>query len=277
MIMDRELTDRLAFEIKDPMAAFVSPFVTPISRSDSPEYGWAWGTGAYAWVESTQSAFLLTNEHVAHLASTELLAHLPRPGAEYEAIVAPFHSWPKPIDFACTPIDMRGLSDDRDCLASDQFESSYNPVPNELLFWIGHPGSRADRKNSVSEHDVQYSWAGELSVAGVPMVSQALADVPDPAPEWFDSQLHVLIHYPFAAQQTLQGPKVELRNPHGLSGTLIWDSKRIACHWAGVDWQPESARVCGMLWATSEKQLFTIATRVEHIRTCLDGLVSPVA
>lgn len=267
--MNAAQLESMAFDVKDRMAHFVSPFVTPISQSDSPDYGWACGTGSYVCIEPGGGAHLLTNEHVAVKANHEILAHLPRPGAEYERIISAFRSWQEPIDVACAPIDWRRLSAERDCLAMDQFDASYRPVADELLFWIGYPGTTLRRHDPVTANSVRYSWGGELSIPGVPMVSQALRGTPEPPPDRFDPCFHQLIHYPNTAKQVVGGPDVESHNPEGISGSLIWDTKRVACHWMGKVWKPEYARVCAILWAASEASQFVVATRVEHVRACL--------
>lgn len=267
--------DAIAFETKERMKLFVQPFVTPITRSDSPDYGWAWGSGTYAWVESARGAFLFTNEHVAAVAEGETLSHLPRPGAEYEAIAVPFNAWREPIEFACAPVDLSRLSDERDCLDPDQFDATFDPVPHELLFFIGFPGTTLGRWDPMSEGRVLYSWGNELSIAGFPVVCQAIHDPVDSPPERYDRAYHVLIHYPAAARQAPEGPEIELRNPRGISGSLLWDTKRVACLSAGVNWQPEFARVCGIIWAAGEQSPFLIATRIEHLHACVASLKAP--
>lgn len=259
------------------MGAFVRPFATPISRSDSPDYGWAWGTGTYCWVPNANSAFLLTNSHVAAAGEENLLAHLPSPGSEFEAILTPFTAWPEPIDFACAPIDIARLSSERDCLAPEQFDQAYSPVPHELLFWLGFPATTLDRWDSSKESKIRYSWGGELSVPAVPLLTQAYAEEISIAPERFDASVHQLIHYPEHAQEILGGSDKELHNPRGMSGSLLWDTKRIACHHAGVEWQPEFARVCGLVWAAGELSPFMNVTRIEHIIACLSSLGPPPA
>jgi hypothetical protein len=114
--MNQAELHQIAQETKERMAHFVVQYVTPVSRSDSPDYGWAGGTGSYTWLGDSLGAYLLTNDHVVNNSEPQLICHLPRQNQEYVVVEKPFHSWPEPIDFACAPINVEILSDEKDCL-----------------------------------------------------------------------------------------------------------------------------------------------------------------
>lgn len=251
------------------MIQHVQPYVTPISRSDDPSYGWSWGTGNYVRRWGGTGAYLLTNEHVGKRAATEILAHLPKPGDNYEALTSHFNAWPWPHDVALTRIDPSRLADSRKLISAEQFDSSYSPVKGELLFWLGYPGTTAKRYELVTETNTRYSWAGELSAPGVPMLTQEFIGNLVTPPDGYREEYHALVHYPERAKAVLGGPEVDVWSPHGMSGSLLWDTKRVASAQSGREWSPEQARVCGLLWATWANPAVVVVTRIEHVRRCL--------
>ena len=100
---------------------------------------------------------------------------------------------------------------------------------------------------------------------GYPFLTQAVAESLDMVPSRYNQEFHELINYPGEAKREANGEMIEVCNPRGLSGSLLWDTKRIACYASGVEWQPEYARVCGMIWLAGEESPVLVATRIEHI------------
>jgi hypothetical protein len=263
--MNQAELHQIAQETKERMAHFVTQFVTPVSRSDGPDYGWAGGTGSYTWPGDSLGAYLLTNDYVVNNSEAHLISHLPRQNQEYVVVEKPFHSWPEPIDFACAPIILEILSDEKACLCLDQFDDRHHPVNHELLFFLGFPGTTLSRWDPANENRTLYSWGNELEVPGYPFLTQAVAESLDMVPSRYNQEFHELIHYPGEARREANGEMIEVRNPRGLSGSLLWDTKRVACYANGVEWQPEYARVCGMIWLAGEESPVLVATRIEHI------------
>jgi hypothetical protein len=263
--MNQTELEQIAQETKERMAHFAKQYVTPISRSDSPNYGWAGGTGSYAWLGDSLGAHLLTNNHVVSNSEAHLICHLPSQNQEYVVVKSPFHSWPEPIDFACAPINLNVLPAEKDCLCLDQFDERYHPVDHELLFFLGFPGTTLSRWDPVNENKTLYSWGNELAVPGYPFLSQAVDGVLEMAPSRFNEEFHELIHYPSKARREPSGEFIDVSNPRGLSGSLLWDTKRMACYLNDVEWRPEYARLCGMIWLAGEESPVLVATRIEHI------------
>jgi hypothetical protein len=90
-----------------------------------------------------------------------------------------------------------------------------------------------------------------------------------PYPRDFDSDKHVLVHFPSKAIQTPEEPLRALPNPKGMSGSLLWDTKFVASLSSGNAWSPNKAEVCGLLWGAHEKPEVTVATKIEHVRATL--------
>jgi hypothetical protein len=58
---------------------------------------------------------------------------------------------------------------------------------------------------------------------------------------------------------------VDLPSPKGISGSLLWDTKFVSCYQRGIPWNPEFARVCGVIWATWQNPEVVIATKVQFL------------
>lgn len=264
---------RLCDSVRAQMGARVRRIVTPISRSVDLEHGFAWGTGSYISLPSGAVA-LLTNEHVARLVTDEHLSHLPDPGKNYE-LISEFRAWSAPEDLAVGVVPANRLAPERSVLSVDDLDRSYNPEPYELLYCYGFPGSTARRNDSMTENNMRYSWFGELEVAGLSMVSQQIPEWPSNLPADFIPDYHVLVHYPAQSLQSPAGPPVDVPNPKGMSGSLLWDTKAVKCLRRGVAWHPSVARVCGIIWATWHKPEIVIATKVEYLHKFIADVDRP--
>lgn len=238
--------------------------VTPISRSEDLNHGFAEGTGTYVTFPSGHTV-VLTNEHVARRIRHDMhLSHLPIPGENYE-LLPEFRVWEAPMDFAACFITHDRLASNRIVISSDVLDQSCNPEPQELLYWYGFPGSTALRHDPISEQNTRYSWFNELHVGGLSMVSQQVPEWPDELPDECLHDHHIAVHYPSQAQEVPGGPMVDLPNPKGLSGSLLWDTKFVSCLQRGISWKPEFARVCGVIWATWPNPEVVIATKVQFL------------
>ena len=261
--------------VRTQMGERVRQSVTPISRSDDLEHGFAWGTGNYVSLSSGAIA-VLTNEHVASRVATEHLSHLPVPGAHYE-LLPEFRVWGAPEDLAVCIVPADRLAPERVVLAADALDVSYDPEPYELLYWYGFPGTTALRNDPMAEQRTRYSWFEELHALGLSMVSQQIPEWPSGLPSDFLPDYHVAVHYPAQAQKSPGGSAVDLPNPKGLSGSLLWDTKAVQCMRRSVTWDPSLARVCGVIWATWNKPELVIATKVEYLHRFIADVDRPPA
>lgn len=116
-----------------------------------------------------------------------------------------------------------------------QFDESYHPVNNELLFFLGFPGTIVSRWDPVNENGTLYCLGNELEVPGSPFLTQAVAESLDIVPSRYSQEFHELIHYPGDAKGVPNGEIIEGHNPRDLSGSLLWDTKRMACYVNGVE------------------------------------------
>ncbi len=270
MTMTQAEWDQLCFMVRDQMTAFVAPSVTPISRSDDKEKGFALGTGTYLCLPSGVTV-LLTNEHVGRKAKTAHLSHLPVSGSHYELLPV-FKVRSPPEDLAVCSILSARLEVKRRALSMNSLDTCFDPADKELFYWLGFPGTKVSRHDAIFEHDILCSWFGELQTAGMPMLSQQYPEWPEGLPQDYDPTYHALVHYPTMARRGPNEKEVELPNPAGLSGSLLWDTKAVACLQHGQTWEPSKARVCGVIWAIWNKPEVVVATKVQFLLTFINDI-----
>jgi hypothetical protein len=248
------------------MAEYVSRVVTPISVSDSPDYGTAHATGNYLTLRGLP--YLQTNEHVIEEALGCDLAHLPGPTDDYVLCNQEWLTVTWPTDIALMKLSALPAAPSRESVSASRLGARYAPVPQELFFWVGFPGSTTKRREPLTERNIRRTWFGSLETPGTPVLTQELPAVPLGLND-FDPEKHVALHYPAAALRTAGEPAADTPNAKGMSGSLLWDTKFVASSCAGREWNVESAEVCGVLWAAHDKPEVVVATKIEYIRSAL--------
>jgi len=252
------------------MIDLVEESLTPLSLSFSDGKGEALATGSY--LELGATIYLVTNDHVFHEATGGHLGHLPKGRGEFVGVPSAI-ALPWPVELALAPVDAHGPNAPRDALLPEFLDTSYGPAQGELLFFVGYPGSKALRREGLTEANRHQSWFGELRIPGIPMVTQAVEGTYQDGSENFDPTYHVAIQFPEKAQRADTLLEEPLPNPKGMSGSLLWDTKFVAAAKVGRPWDPDFARVCGIVWGAREKPDVLFATKVEHIRSALVGIL----
>lgn len=259
----RKNWDQICSAVRDEMSGHAYQFATPLSFTEDLQFGRALGTGNY--IEFNKTTYLMTNDHVVTEALGGHMAHLPGPTTDYTGCGNPIMATGWPYDIALTRVGE--LSGHRGVLKPSHFDQSFSPVEYELLFWLGYPGSKAGRHEGVTIHNIRHTWFGHLEMLAYPFLGQQ-TPVLGPIPE-FDPNVHVGLHYPSRAKRTADGDAVAVPNPRGMSGSLLWDTKLLACAAAGIEWRVEEARVCGLIWAAHKKPEIVVATKIEYVRRWL--------
>jgi len=268
MSMSEEEWGRWSELARDRMARHVYPFVTPISLSVMEERGSALGTGNY--VRIFGATYLLTNDHVIREGVGAHLGHLPGPTDEYVRMMHTIITASWPIELALMRLGEEWNRATKAAVPVSRFDRRYAPVDGELLFWVGFPGTTATRLETPIEgiHS-KYTWHGApMENEAVPVLTQAFRGDPGPL-QSYDPAHHVVVDYPARARKTAGGPLADVPNPKGMSGSLLLDTKFVACANAGIPWSPDRARICGLLWAAHPRPEVVVATRVEHLRPVL--------
>ena len=141
-------------------------------------------------------------------------------------------------------------------------------MDGELLFFIGYPGTTAPRVAAPASIHVRHSWFRYMDeIKAVPFIlQQTVTDIPI---DMFDPTCHVLICYPERGLRTAGGPATPLPNPKGMSGSLLWDTKLVACGQAGRSWSPYEARICGLVCLDVSELAMIMVIRIESLMPLL--------
>ena len=256
--------------VRDRMAHFVTPSVTPISAVTGIGSGEALGTGNYLLIGGVPH--IVTANHVVVQAAGRTMAHMGGPTDDFIAIRSPFIQEPRPIDLAfAADHAFPSIPRLRQALAPEYLDERYQPVEHELLFFLGFKGTTAGRDELVQETQVRHSAFGILNTPGFPCLLQA-APKQEIDDSGFQPQIHVLVMYPFKAVSSPGGEDVHIPNPGGFSGSFLWDTKYRRSMERWQNWIPQMARVCGLVWGATTDPDRLFATRVE----CLRPFLSPV-
>lgn len=138
-----------------------------------------------------------------------------------------------------------------------RFAKTHNPVKHELLFFLGYSGERSS------------FYFNNLISRGTPYLTQ---ECPLPTGiEDVDSEHHFSLFYKPDLATSIDGTSV-LPDPHGFSGSLIWDTKRAYCLQENILWDPSMAEITGIVWGWPSSDACILATKVEHFR--LTDLIS---
>lgn len=231
------------------MREYVAPFTTPISRVISHDEGEHLATGTY--IERDGRRFLLTNEHVARDRISHRLAPKVFGSEQYFILKRPFVSAEAPVDVAVARIEHGEwirFPHSAQAVPETRFAAAHHLEPAELLFVAGYTGARA-----------RFLF-GHLITPGTPYLGQ-VCDLP--ADAGCDPQRHFAFGYNPSLAISEDPSSPGLPTPPGLSGSLVWNTRRVQHLHAGLPWTPLDAVVTGVVWGWRETCL--IATRIEQV------------
>lgn len=241
--------ETMCHQVVQKMLEHVRHFVTPISKVINHDHGEAWGTGSY--IEINSRRFLITNEHVAKKLISHSIGHQFCESDSVVRCLNPMVALPAPEDVAVALIeeDVWNICQHRAAtIPYTRFAPKHAPVDGELLFMAGYSGERS------------FFSFGTLVSPGTPYLTQ---EVVMPTTEG-DPVFHFALHYlPDKASSTEERAR-GLPDPHGFSGSLIWNTRFVEVTSVGGVWTPEDAVITGIVWGWPSGEGCLIATRVEH-------------
>lgn len=249
--MDQNEWNKICADVVKQMIDHLQPCLSPISRVLSHEEGEHLGSGAY--IESEQKKLLITNNHVAKHFANNSLTHSYFQCEDIFRLTNPFIFEPHPVDVAISRISESSWSmveHSGVAIPSSRFATKHEPIEHELLFFAGYSGERA-----------RFLF-GNLITRGTPYLTQE-CDFPTNI-DTADQNFHFALFYPPDLATSIDG-KSHLPDPHGFSGSLVWDTKRVACHKKGEKWSPEMAQVTGIVWGWPSSAACILATKVQHL------------
>lgn len=243
--------DNICTDAAIKMRKHVLPFTSPISCAKENDYGEHHGTGSY--IESEGTKYLITNEHVARAINQLPITHTFWDTEDIFQIKHPVLTVTAPIDIALCLVNQStweyGQHNSK-AIPINRFANSHDPIENELLFIAGFSGQRS---NFQFEH---------LSTPGTPFLTQ---ESPFPENESdANKKYHFSLNYKPDLATSVDGTSI-LPNPPGLSGSLVWDTKRIKYYRDGLSWKPECAKVTGIVWGWPSSEACLLATKIEFI------------
>lgn len=251
--IDRMTEDKwqeICSDTVNAMIEHVKPYLSPISYQESPDHGRHHGSGSY--FEAEGEKYLVTNEHVARKVKEASLGCQFIENENIVRLTNPFFYRPHPIDIAISKIDS-GIWDQygagSKAIPLERFAKQHNPATHELLFFAGYSGER-----SVFSFD-------HLITRGTPYLTQE-SPFPESVQEG-DQSYHFSLFYPPDLARSVDGTS-HLPNPHGFSGSLVWDTKRVACFSENKTWDPSMAEVTGIVWGWPSSSACILVTKVEH-------------
>lgn len=101
-----------------------------------------------------------------------------------------------------------------------------------------------------------------MCTTGTPYLTQ---ECPFPKTvEGADSKYHFSLFYLPDLAENIDGTS-RLPDPHGFSGSLVWDTKLVSCIQSGEQWNPNMAKVTGIVWGWPSSSGSILATKVEHM------------
>lgn len=227
-------------------------YITPISHAVEDEWGKLEGTGSY--IEFGGKRLLLTNEHVLRDWKTRQFAHQFN-GCEdiFKLHGQPLALEKHPVDCAVWEIEdsiWKMRSHIAKTIPPKRITLEHEPIPGELLFFSGYPEKRSK------------SLYQNLISRATRMVTQELPESPIPD---LHTNYFLLNYSPEKAECVDPASIINLSEPYGLSGSLVWNTRRLECHQQGKQWTPDLAQVTGMLCRWDSTTSTLIAVRIEIV------------
>jgi len=235
--------------VLEDMDSETSRFVTPISRVIEHDYGELEGSGSY--IEIAGIRYLITNEHVAARLQTHSLAHQFSGSSNVYRTREPFVANPYPYDVGLRRISDQHWHDsahEADVIAFNRIAPLHSPVDGELFFIAGYAGERS-----------KFSY-GQLNSERIAYLMQS-NEFPS---NHGDSNMHFAISYRPDLARSTKAHGQGLPDPHGLSGTLVWNTRYVELSQNNQKWTPDQALVTGIVWGWPSGDGCLLATKAEH-------------
>lgn len=239
-------------ETTEQMTQMVKPYLTPISSVLSEEHGEHWGTGNF--VEIGGERYIVSNEHVAAKMLATPLGFGFHDGEDIARLSGNAVNYAYPIDAAVWKVPSLAWESagphGAKAVQLSQFASAHTAVDNEMMFVAGFSGER-----STFTH-------GHLFTSATPLLT---VEQSDEFPEEGNRYFHFALVYSPEKVTSLAERGQPLPLPKGLSGSFVWNTRRIEHLRQGRIWTPQAARVTGIVWGWPTSSACILATKIEHL------------
>lgn len=248
----REVQERMAPHLVPSMCEVYYPSASDPDLMEN-------GTGAFVDVEGTK--LLVSNNHVIR---EHGLHHSFFGFNRFVSAAAQKYGVDEPIDVGAGKVPdelWERFGPQAYAIPFQRFAQRHQTVTHEILWTAGYPGVRVKQFSNLI-----------LAVCqALPTQEYLFHDGVEPH-EKFDPLYHFAVGYsPEKAElfdATRPSTSPGLSDPHGLSGSLVWNTRRLECFYSNQPWDPNLAVVTGIVWAWP-KSNYLIATKIEHVRDFL--------
>jgi hypothetical protein len=253
--LDIDTLTALALDVGNALRDFCRKVTTPLLVDRDGEV-LPIGTGTFFLFSSAQ--YVLTAAHVAAKSEGGPVLHCPELDSRFFR-TGPFSVEGRPFD-----LGLARASSARS-LRPNALDTECAPVEKELLFTLGYPGSTARRTEPITATNLKRPFFDTFPVEPASFIVQ---EIDRPEERGFDPSIHIAFKYPDEMRHEA-GALRAAPNPGGLSGSLLWDTKRVRAWRNNTPWTPGLARVCGVLLSDFAEDQFIKAVKIEHVRNVL--------
>lgn len=247
----REQFEKISADVCDQMREFAFPFVPSISCEVETNVADHHGSGLY--IRLGNETYILTNEHVARVMQGRPLAHQLLDGENSTRIMHAVQAAKAPYDLALTRVDASVWNDSRNkrkALDVSELAHRHDPTEHDFLFMLGYSAERSYFSPTFET----------LMTKGTPYLMQESKDRPNDL-----GDMYFAIPYLPELAKSLSGNSANLPDPHGFSGSPVWDTRFRRCDLEGTRWNPEESHVTGVIFAWRPDTKHLLALKAEYL------------
>ena len=246
---------KLALAMTDLLRRYRTPIFI-----DHGDHGEPHGSGSF--LKLGERMFVLTNEHVVRARRSGARLGIRFDGQDDLICLMGNHiELPWPWDLALIPVsDDAWTVREHTALAItvDQILPVHAAAPTEVFAVAGFAGERT------------HFWFGEMQFGATTSLAREveLADHPE-----IDQRFHFGMAY-LPGQATSVVGNLGLPDPHGMSGSAVWNTRFVEARLSGQEWSVDLPAVAGVIFGWPSGQGAIAATRAEHLRSFLLGAIT---
>lgn len=239
------ITEEMLRSIRD----YVAQFVTPILVYNNADEKKIIGNGTGAYIEINGNKYVITNDHVAKYVEHSLLGFCYNGNNGIFHFPCNFASTGKPIDVAMAKCDAvwRQTKQNAKCVPENILKNFSDRIAGEFYYVSGFPG------------DKRLSNGGQLVCEPTNLLAMVNENV-----ENVESTDFALCYDPNKYCSLLKPES--LSDPHGMSGSLVWNTRIIQSEKNQEEWTIDKVCVVGIVKQWWAKDNVIIATKLENMR-----------
>jgi hypothetical protein len=227
-----------------------------IAQTVSEDVGKHWGSGSY--LDAGDKVFLLTNRHIAEKCRETTLSHVVKNGEEMAALAEPYLDV-KEIDLALMPIRPEIWATTDKVAVPLSALNADRPTWDELLMVVGFPGATS-RFSALAK---------AVRSKAMPYIAQADAQLGDDG-------LHFWMKNRPAELKNEMGHEADWVDPHGMSGSMVWNTGIVKSAREGIPWSPNLIKPAGLLDRSNHEKQALRVIRLDVVRETIRAMLASV-